>query len=413
MNRNDIILIHGTDYKQMAKKVLEAAKVAEDIGDVNKKVALKPNLVTAKAPSSGATTHSELLAGAIEYLQEHGFQNITIMEGSWVGDRTGEAFRAAGYDLVCQRYKVPFEDLQRDTWKEYDAKGMKIKLCDKAAAVDYMINMPVLKGHCQTTITCALKNNKGVIPNQEKRRFHTLGLHKPIAHLNTINMPVLKGHCQTTITCALKNNKGVIPNQEKRRFHTLGLHKPIAHLNTIARNDFILVDNICGDLDFEEGGNPVVMNRVLGFKDPVLCDTFVCDSMGYSIDEVPYISMAERLGVGSTDTSHANMIYLNEAAESSNSKFRMTRRVQNLAAYTAPSDACSACYGSLIYALDRMSDMGYLRKGLPPIAIGQGYKGKEGEIGVGQCTCCFKNTLKGCPPKAADIVEFLQENWKK
>ena len=90
----------------------------------------------------------------------------------------------------------------------------------------------------------------------------------------------------------------------------------------------------------------------------------------------------------------------------------MTRRVQNLAAYTAPQDACSACYGSLIYALDRMSDMGYLRKGLPSIAIGQGYKNKYGEIGVGQCTRCFKKTLKGCPPKAADIVEFLQENWR-
>ena len=58
-----------------------------------------------------------------------------------------------------------------------------------------------------------------------------------------------------------------------------------------------LVDNICGDLDFEEGGNPVVMNRVLGFKDPVLCDAFVCDSMGYSIQDVPYIPLAEKLGV--------------------------------------------------------------------------------------------------------------------
>ena len=96
MEKNDIILIHGTNYKVMAKKVMEAANVAEDIGDKKKKIALKPNLVTAKAPSSGATTHSELLAGVIEYLQEHGFENITIMEGSWVGDRTGEAFRAAG-----------------------------------------------------------------------------------------------------------------------------------------------------------------------------------------------------------------------------------------------------------------------------------------------------------------------------
>ena len=364
MEKNDIIIIHGTDYKNMAKRVLEQADVASDIGDRDKLVALKPNLVTARDPSSGATTHAELLAGVIEYLQEHGFTHVTVMEGSWVGDHTGEAFRAAGYDRVCSRCHVPFEDLQKDTWKEYDAAGMKIKLCDKAAAVDYLINMPVLKGHCQTTVTCALKNNKGVIPNSEKRRFHTLGL-----------------------------------------------HTPIAHLNTIARNDFILVDNICGDLDFEEGGNPVVMNRVLGFKDPVLCDSFVCDCMGYSPEDVPYITIAERLGVGSTDTAHANMIYLNQASEA-NSRFKMTRRVQNLAAYTSPEDACSACYGSLIYALDRLNDSGFLHKKLPHICIGQGYKGKEGEIGVGQCTSCFAKTLKGCPPKAADIVEFLSENWK-
>ena len=59
---------------------------------------------------------------------------------------------------------------------------------------------------------------------------------------------------------------------------------------------------ISRDLDFEEGGNPVVMNRILGFKDPVLCDAFVCESMGYTPEDVPYITMAEALGVGTTDT---------------------------------------------------------------------------------------------------------------
>lgn len=58
--------------------------------------------------------------------------------------------------------------------------------------------------------------------------------------------------------------KGLIPNTEKRRFHALGLHKPIAHLNMGIHQDFIVVDNICGDLDFEDGGNPVVMNPYLG-----------------------------------------------------------------------------------------------------------------------------------------------------
>lgn len=89
MEKNDIIIIHGTDYKNMVKQVLNAADLAADIGDVNKKVALKPNLVTAKAPSSGATTHSELLAGTIEYLQENGFKNITVMEAPGWGTAQG------------------------------------------------------------------------------------------------------------------------------------------------------------------------------------------------------------------------------------------------------------------------------------------------------------------------------------
>lgn len=363
MQKNDILIIHGTNYKEMAIQILERAGVADLIGSRDKSVALKPNLVVAAHPSGGGTTHSELLAGTIEYLQDHGFHKISIMEGSWVGDNTQSAFSAAGYREISRRYDVPLIDLQKDTYHKYDAKGMKINVCDKAKAVDFLINMPVLKGHCQTIVTCALKNYKGIIPNVEKRKFHTMGLHKPIAHLSTV---VPKG--------------------------------------------FTLVDNICGDLDFEEGGNPVTMNRVLGFLDPVLCDSYVCDCMGYSVDEIPYIRMAERLGSGSTDTAHANFIYLNEDRQGGG-KFKMTRRVQNLARFAQQKDACSACYGSLIYALDRLNDAGLLRKGLPPVCIGQGFKGETGEIGVGQCTCGFQKTLKGCPPKAIDMVKFLEENW--
>ena len=36
------------------------------------------------------------------------------------------------------------------------------------------------------------------------------------------------------------------------------------------------------------------------------------------------------------------------------------------------------------------------------------FKGKIGEIGVGQCTCGFAKSCKGCPPKAIDMVEFLK-----
>ena len=364
MNKNDILIIHGTDYKTMTKRLLEKADLASLIGSKKAKVALKPNLVTANPPSSGATTHAQLLEGTIEYLQENGFEDICIMEGSWVGCGTPLAFKIAGYDRVCKEYGVPFVDLQKDSSRTYDASGMQIAVCDKAMACDFLINMPVLKGHCQTVVTCALKNAKGVIPNSEKRHFHSMGL-----------------------------------------------HKPIAHLNTVVKNGFILVDNICGDLDFEEGGNPVVMNRILGFLDPVLCDAFVCESMGIDVDDVPYIRLAEKLGVGSADTSSANQIRINEPEAGTGAGFRMSGKVKKLAAFTKPEDACSACYGSLIHALARLDEMGMLRKGKQPIAIGQGYKGKEGTLGVGRCTSCCEKNLGGCPPTAAQMLAFLEENW--
>ena len=50
MEKNDIIIIHGRDYKNMAKKVLEQADVAGDIGSRDKKVALKPRTRPAGPP---------------------------------------------------------------------------------------------------------------------------------------------------------------------------------------------------------------------------------------------------------------------------------------------------------------------------------------------------------------------------
>ncbi len=91
-------------------------------------------------------------------------------------------------------------------------------------------------------------------------------------------------------------------------------------------------------------------------------------------------------------------------------KGHYTRRVSKLAEYASPADACSACYGSLIYALGRLEEKhGLGNIGKASVCIGQGYKGKSGELGVGSCTSCFKKSLAGCPPKAVDIVEFLEK----
>ena len=176
--------IFGSDAKEMTVALLEAAEAVKRIPN-GASVALKPNLVLAGRAEDGAITHPGVLAGCMEYLQSHGRYKISVIESSWIGDDTNRAFRAAGYGEVCDVYDVPFYDLKKDSAREVDTPFGKIAICEKALDADFLIDLPVLKGHCQMVMTCAVKNLKGCIPDREKRRFHTAGLIGPIAGLAT------------------------------------------------------------------------------------------------------------------------------------------------------------------------------------------------------------------------------------
>ena len=384
MDLNELIVVHGLDIAAMARAAAEAARL-ETLIPPGATVSFKPNLVVAKAPPSGAVTHPELIEGLVSYLREKGFASFEIIEGSWVGDSTPRAFEAAGYSALSGRLGIPLVDLQRDTWKRYDAGGgLKIALCDRAAAARFLVNLPVLKGHCQTTVTCALKNLKGCIPDEEKSRFHSLGLHEPIARLN----------------CLLKAG-------------------------------FILVDAICGDLDFEEGGNPVPMNRLIAGRDPVLVDAYACRLMGHSTQDVPYIGLAQEYGVGSADLSAARITELGDMAAAPAVPPR-SGHLKVLAARTEEMEACSACYAALIHGLARLEERGLLKSldailakqgdehgkeycneyggkhDEKRIAVGRGFRGvARGGLGCGNCAAGTASFVPGCPPDGEAVTAFL------
>ena len=46
------------------------------------------------------------------------------------------------------------------------------------------------------------------------------------------------------------------------------------------------------------------------------------------------------------------------------------------------------------------------------ICSGQGYRGKTGMLGVGNCTCECTHSVGGCPPTAGAICEFLSAQMK-
>jgi hypothetical protein len=210
------------------------------------------------------------------------------------------------------------------------------------------------------------------------------------------------------MTCALKNLKGCLSDSSKRLFHSSGLHRPIALLNVALKPHLILADALCGDLSFEEGGNPITMNRLILGRDPVMLDSYGASLMGLSTNEVEYIGLAEKLGVGSSKIVDGDIIELGRD-ESLFKIGSLPHEARRLSAYIDEKSACSACYASLIHALYRADERKLPRfAGANKIKIGQGWREVASEgLGVGNCASGCDKNIPGCPPNAQNILREL------
>ena len=352
-------MIYGKDAAAMTRSLLDAYGIDERIKD-KERIILKPNLVTPSRPEEGATTHTQIIIALIEYLQELGKEDITIAEGSWVGASTEEAFRRCGYHRIAAEYGVKLLDTKKDSFRTLEYDGMRMEVSETILGCDYLINLPVLKGHCQTRMTAAMKNLKGCLSDRSKREFHRLGL-----------------------------------------------MRPIAALNMLIKSDLTIVDSLSGDLDFEEGGNPVETDRMMAGDDPIALDILGASLMGYSPDDIPYIPIALEYSGRSLSLED---IAIRELNRPESGTARPSGAVGRLAAYTDPADACSACFASLIHALKRLEEDGNIGRLIGKrIAVGQGWKGRTMEIGSGSCCSKAAHGVKGCPPSASDILRMLED----
>ena len=358
---NSIIVNYGSDVYKTTYEALDASDMKGYLRG-GMRVAIKPNLVVPSPAFNGATTHPEVVDAIIAYLKDFGITNIKIIESSWVGDCTKKAYKYCGYLELSRKHNVPLIDLKDDGNTTLTYKGVKMGIYNEALDTDFLINVPVLKAHCQTKMTCCLKNLKGCIPDSDKRRSHALGLHKPIAILNKL---LKTGYC--------------------------------------------IVDGICGDLSFEEGGNPVESNRIIAGQNPVTVDSFCAELICRQPDEIEHLKQARNLGVGEYFSELTQVIELN--AENKPAHTLGSGRFADKYSHMIDEDsACSPCYSALTYALHRLGNSALKDKSqnIGKFHIGQGFKGKSGEgIGIGNCASGFSNCVKGCPPKATEIISRI------
>jgi len=351
---------YGKDWIKTTCDLLAASDITAHL-QKNFSVSIKPNLVVERPASGGATTHPEVIEGIIRFLSDFGIQNIKVIENSACGHSTKLAYKNCGYEALQKKYGVQLKDLSSDHFVSLKHDNIDFQISETALNSDFLISVPVLKAHSQTRLTCCMKNLKGCMPQSEMRRFHALGLHKPVAGLNVL----LKTH-------------------------------------------YCVVDGICGDLSFEEGGTPVEANRVIAGQNPLLVDSYCAELIGYNPDDIGYLSIGKKYGVGGYYTQKTKVVELNTEHKPVcriKSGGAVPRIADKYRSIIEEDSACSVCYAALIFALHRKGGAARAKK----ICIGQGFKGKDGGgcLGIGSCTQGFKNHVKGCPPKAVDILALL------
>ena len=181
----------STGKSDINTKMKEILKAFENRLELSKGVFLKPNIVFPVREKKGEITKLKVIKALITELREIDPKvEIIIGEGTAAGTLPSENFKISGYSKLVKELKVQLLDLNQVEHIKLNWKYGSIQLPKLAFEKTY-INLPILKISSAATISGAMKNQKGLLLPNMKKKFHKLDLHAPIAHLNKLVQPDL------------------------------------------------------------------------------------------------------------------------------------------------------------------------------------------------------------------------------
>ena len=181
------------------EKGIELIKGLEDLRPSDN-ILIKPNILwggggTTKIPKYGFVTTSCLVEGIVILLREKGCRKISIGEGCVANDEIGsntlKGFAWSGLKRIARKYDVKLIDFNNDSYSKIKLGEKSVEVAQAALNADFLIDVPVLKTHAMTKVSLGMKNLKGCLSMNSKKRFHMLDLNEMIALLNTQIMPKL------------------------------------------------------------------------------------------------------------------------------------------------------------------------------------------------------------------------------
>lgn len=146
-------------------------------GFVGKRVALKPNLVMAKKPDAGATTHPVVLSALAKLLLDWGASEVVVVDspgGPYTAVYLDNVYRTCGLLSLADIPGVRLNDDFRFRSVPFpDGRTLhNATILQTILDSDILINVCKLKTHGLTGLSCATKNLFGIIPGVEKFSMH-------------------------------------------------------------------------------------------------------------------------------------------------------------------------------------------------------------------------------------------------
>lgn len=226
-------------------------------------VLLKPNMLTAKPPERAVTTHPEVLRAAIRWVKRFTPARVVVADsaGGTARGTTEKVFKESTLEQVCIEEGVeptPFEKTERKVYTIENPLVLdEFASSSLLAEADIIINLPKIKTHGLTKLTCAIKNMFGTV---------LLG-NKPMMHA---------------------------------RFPSINdFSKALADVYSASKPAITIVDGVlCQEGNGPSAGDVVALDIVLASLDGVAADTVACNIIGLDPAKVLHLVHAAAKGLG-------------------------------------------------------------------------------------------------------------------
>jgi uncharacterized protein (DUF362 family)/Pyruvate/2-oxoacid:ferredoxin oxidoreductase delta subunit len=159
------------DFQEVYKHISDIYRTCKGPELKNKKVLLKPNILSDSAPEKCISTHPVVVEAMIRYLQAEGADVVT-------GDSPAVHLRGfrpekSGISAVCEKTGTKWINFLNSS-SGIKLKNGNIRIASVTREVDLIISLPKLKNHELVYFTGAIKNTLGLVPGFSKARQHAL-----------------------------------------------------------------------------------------------------------------------------------------------------------------------------------------------------------------------------------------------